>query len=72
MPTDADYRLEIVGPSGDTVAGADTQGLGGDEVADWGGLLGWDDGGRYEVVVRSNVGARCDAPYTLQLLTGGW
>jgi len=72
VPADADYRIEIIGPLGTTVATADTQGLGGDEAADWGGIFGWDDGGRYEIVVRSNTGARCDAPCTLQILTGGW
>ncbi|MBM4366565.1 MAG: hypothetical protein FJ102_10135 [Deltaproteobacteria bacterium] len=78
VPEDADYSIELWwvedadGRDQGLVAESDRYGDGGFEDLDWGGVTGQDDSGTYEVVVRSNGGARCDAPYTLQILTGGW
>ncbi len=78
VPDDADYALELIwiedpsGTSQGTVATADETGDGGIESLDWGGDAMLEDGGMYEVVVRSTSGSSCDAPYQLQILTGGW
>ena len=78
VPDDADYSLELIwvedldGQRQGTVASADETGLGGVEVVDWGGDAMLEDGGLYEVVVRSTSGSGCAAPYQLQIITGGW
>ncbi len=78
VPDDADYALELIwvedldGIGHGTVDSADDEGLGGYEVVDFGGLAGGDDSGTYEVVVSSVSGSDCSAPYTLQVLLGGW
>jgi len=78
VPSDADYSLELIwvedleGDWQGTVATADEAGVGGVEVVDWGGDVFLEDGGLYEVVVRSTSGSSCSAPYQLQIITGGW
>jgi hypothetical protein len=78
VPDDADYSLELIwvedleGEWRGTVASADETGQGGVEVVDWGGDTFYEDGGLYEVVVRSTSGSGCSAPYQLQIISGGW
>jgi hypothetical protein len=78
VPADADYALElrwVKDPDGvdrGIVAAADEVGDGGYEDLDWGGEPGEDDGGTYEIVVRSTSGSACEAPYTLELILGQW
>ena len=78
VPTDADYALELVwiedadGDYRGTVATADDDGDGGEEVIDHPGTTGVDDSGWYEIAVRSSGGSSCRSPYTLQILVGGW
>ncbi len=78
VPDQADYSLELIwletsdGSYGGTVGSADEHGVGGEEVIDHPGSVGTDDGGTYEVVVRSTSGSSCRHPYTLQVLVGGW
>jgi hypothetical protein len=73
-----DLALDLVwaedpaGASRGTVASGDEAGPGGVEVLDHGGRVGLDDAGWYELHVRTVSGGRCDAPYTLQILVGGW
>lgn len=73
-----DLSLDLVwaedpaGVNRGSVANADAAGPGGVEVLDHGGRVGRDDAGWYELHVRTVAGARCDAPYTLQILVGGW
>jgi hypothetical protein len=63
---------DLHGADQGSVASADAAGPGGMECADWGGDPWYDDGGSYELVVRSSGGASCSTPYTLQILAGGW
>ncbi len=78
VPTDADYSLELVwdedadGAYQGTVGSSDDEGDGGEEVIDHPGSTGADDSGWYEIIVRSEDGASCRSPYTLQILVGGW
>ena len=78
VPADADYALElhwVADSDGDPrglVASSDSVGLGGYELINYGGLATRDDSGWYEVVVRSELGSSCHAPYTAQILVGGW
>lgn len=78
VPEDADYSLELYwveDASGDDrglVQTADATGWGGIETINYGGVTGRDDSGWYRVVIQSNGGASCVAPYQLQFLIGGW
>lgn len=78
VPADADYAIEmrwvedLDGVDRGVVATADEAGAGGDEVADWPGLVGEDNSGRYEVWVTSTDGAACATAYTLEIVVGGW
>ena len=78
MPSDADFSIELVwvedtdGDEHGSVASADSAGVGGIESLDYGGDAMAEDGGLYEVVVRSTSGSSCSAPYQLQIITGGW
>lgn len=78
VPPDADIALELRwvedmdGQDQGVVAYADDGGPGEDEVLDWGGSAGTDDGGRYELWLRSSGGGSCEVPYTLEMAFGGW
>lgn len=61
--TEGDYR--------GLVAEGDREGQGGDEWLDFGGLLGRDDSGWYELRLVGLSGASCGHPYTLQFQEGG-
>jgi hypothetical protein len=77
-PTGVDVAVEILwvadpdGVDQGSVASVDATGEGGIECADWGGDAWLDDGGTYEVVVRSSGGSSCSTPYTLEILAGDW
>lgn len=78
VPPDADIALElrwvedVDGQDQGVVAYADDGGPGEDEVLDWGGSAGTDDGGRYELWLTSSGGGSCAVPYTLEMAFGGW
>ena len=78
VPADADYRLELYwtedadGVDRGLVQAVDDNGAGGFEAINYGGFAGRDDSGWYRVVIASNGGASCAAPYPLQFLIGGW
>jgi len=78
VPADADYRLELHwvedsdGDNRGLVQSADTNGGGGFEEINYGGKTGRDDSGWYRIIIESNYGSACAAPYQLQFLIGGW
>jgi hypothetical protein len=77
VPEDADYALELgwvedlSGNDRGLVAQADDGGPGGYEILEWGGVVGQDNSGVYELAIRAERGSGCAFPYRLQVLSGG-
>jgi len=78
VPSDADYAIDLVwvedldGQWRGTVASSDSGGLGDAESLEFTGHDSYEDGGMYEVVVRSVSGESCFSPYWLAVIYSGW
>jgi hypothetical protein len=78
VPSDADYAIDLVwvedlhGEWQGTVASSDRAGDGGAESLEFTGHSSLEDGGMYEVVVRSVSGDSCFSPYWLAVVYSGW
>ncbi len=77
VPSGVDLSLSLVwetdadGVYRGVVAETDAGGPGEDELLEWGGQFGEDDGGEYTLHVSAR-GADCAQSYLLQLLVGSW